>query len=68
VRLDIDDIKKLIKADILNMMTLGENKGSTLVIYMGKALYVWKDCNNLFLKGKWLWNRKYVFSISDITN
>ena len=63
-----EDIKKLIKSSALKPISLGTAKGSTVIIYKRKVLFAWKDNDNLFLQGKWFWNKKHVFSISNIFN
>lgn len=63
-----EDIKKLIKSSAIKPMSLGTVKGSTVIIYKRKAFFVWKDNDNLFLQGKWFWNKKHAFSISNIFN
>ena len=63
-----EDIKNLVKSAALKPMSLGTAKGSTVIIYKRKAFFVWKDNDKLFLQGKWFWDKKYVFLISDFLN
>ncbi len=67
MKLCSSDIKFLIDNHIIELSKIPQTKGSQLIFYRGRGLYVWKNDVNLFFKDKHFWNRKYKFKISEIT-
>ena len=66
MKLDIDDVKKMMSIGMLKVSALGNRKGPTVVIYKDKGFYVWKTHTDIVFQRKWVWNRKYAFSLSDV--
>ena len=65
MKLCSSDIEFLIDNNIIEFGKIPQTKGSQLVFYRGRGLYVWKN-DVFFLKDKHFWNRKYKFKISEI--
>lgn len=66
MKLEINDVKKLMEIGMIRTTNLGNSKGSTLVFYKGKAFYAWKCNGYICFQQKWFWNKKFIFAISDI--
>lgn len=62
------DVRKIIKSGMLSIEALGNKKGATVLLYNGKAYYVWKNKSSVFFQNKWVWSKKHEFAISVIGN
>lgn len=59
-------VEKIIKCGMLNIESLGNMKGGTVVIHKGISYYVWKNENTIFFQKKWIWSKIYKFEISSV--
>ncbi len=61
-----NDIRRIINSGMLNIETLGDKKGATVIIYDGKAYYVWKNESTVFFQKRWIWSKRHKFEISAV--
>lgn len=67
MKLSIKDVKYLLDSEMVVLSKIPMKKGSQIVFYKGKGLYVWKSEDTIFFQARYFFNKRYKFKISNIS-